>query len=236
MDSNMSYSIPTEMSLEERRLFFNNYKEWCDFFGKEEVDEQLLRVPIDKLVEIEKVIIRVDGQHRNKNFKPYWRHYVELGTAWTYTHIPHPQHQDYTRVGQALCRFFLIPNRYQGLAHERMIEPLLLARFPFLEKYRLSIYDLRFYPNHDDEFYVGLSKEYSGHKSLYVPYNALVKGDVLSVIKRNKEYLRWYTKSPDVWNAMQDDPVVVDFLADLQNHTHQKYAKEKEHNDHELRV
>jgi len=87
--------------------------------------------------------------------------------------------------------------------------------YPWLEEFKLDFYSLDFYPGHTEEFYVNLGCSYSGHRSLYVPYKAFFSYDEAAIIKRNADYLRWYTKGDDVWLAMRENEIVINFFRSL---------------------
>lgn len=75
-----------------------------------------------------------------------------------------------------------IPARYQGLRHNRVLVPLLLARCPGLSDFKLDVYEMNSY-GACDEFYVryipGINTLDNHDKgtTVYVPYKAVTQPD-----------------------------------------------------------
>ena len=216
----MSYSLPEELDLENRRRFFRNYDRWVQLFPQQLVDGELINVPVSNLVDIDKVIIKELDRAPGRGLRNpgnYYGVHDYLGRATTYTHIPHRHSPEYERVGPALCDFYLIPHRYQGLCHGKMLRNILGEIAPFTRDYKLGLYELNFYDKQKDEFYVNLSADYSGHRSLYVPYVDFLYNDIPAIQARNESYLRWYTHSDEVWQSIQEDEVCQRFLQDVED-------------------
>jgi len=201
-----------DLSLEDRRLFFRNYDKFCGLFGTEVVDPLLMGISASKIVEIYEAPLDGPnvGAHRNYSGNCWQKPNRDLGRG--HGHVKF-HNGEWEMTKQVPVHKWLVPNQYQHLEHKKIIAPAMHAIFPWLADFKLNIYNMDFRDNHDDEFYVQLSLAHKGHSSLYVPYKAVLTGDVDAIIKRNSEYLKWYTKSDDVWNSIKDDPVVVAFLA-----------------------
>ncbi len=198
------------MELEQRREFLRNYDKLVEMFGQELVDEGLARYTDGQLTETKDYPLEnANGRSLNPG-KPYGPHIYLGRTAAHYRFVNEDGWEKYVFVK---VERYIVPNQYQrSYQAERIVKPAMLTLYPWLSEFKLQIYGMDFYANHAEEFYVNLSKAYSGHKTLYVPYKAFMEGDVAAIIKRNEGYLGWYTKGGDVWNAMRDDPVIDRFL------------------------
>ncbi len=109
---------------------------------------------------------------------------------------------------------YTVPNQHQSVYQaQHIVRPAMMALYPWLAEFKLDMYNIDFYDNGVNEFYVKLSDTYSGHTSLYVPYKAFMEGDVEAIVKRNEEYMKWYTESGALWSAMREDPVIDAFLS-----------------------
>lgn len=216
--------LPETMDLETRIKFFRAYNPLVTLFGEELVNEGLLKYEIRDLCIIRKAVIREEfKQPRGRSPSPLTNE-VDLGTAWTYTEIPHPRDNGYSKHGKALCAFFLGPNPYQGLKHAGLIiRPALLKLFPFLANYKLDVYEYRGHPEHQEEFYVNLDRPLGINgwcTSIYVPYKMLLNRDVEGIIAHNKDVLEKYAvgihdEEAVNWEVIKHDERVKQFLEDL---------------------
>lgn len=95
----------------------------------------------------------------------------------------------YTKQGEELlygeikmCDVYRIRNQYQGYCHGKIILDLLYGRYPELKKYSFSAYGM----NDSDTYEI-----YPAHpEHVYVPFAALMDGDLVAIEKRNIEYAR----------------------------------------------
>jgi hypothetical protein len=199
------------MELEQRREFLHNYDKLVELFGQELVDQGLMRYTDSQLLGTQDYPLKDANGRSLKPSKPYGPH-IYVGRVCTH-------HRFTNREGWEKSVFvpverYKVRNQYQhNYQSQLIVKPAMLALYPWLADFKLNIYSVHFYENGSNEFYVKLSREYSGHTCLYVPYKAFMDGDVEAIIKRNEEYLKWYTKSDEVWNAMREDPVIDEFLS-----------------------
>jgi hypothetical protein len=190
------------MELEQRREFLRNYDKLVDMFGQELVDQGLARYTDGQLTETKDFPLE-DSNGRSLNpGKPYGPH-IYVGR--TYTHHRFVNSQGWEKSVLVPVERYTVANQYQhNYQAQHIVKPAMLEMYPWLSEFELSIFSIDFCESGVKEFYVKLSETYSGHKSLYVPYKAFMEGDVEAIVKRNEEYLKWYTKSDALWNAMRD--------------------------------
>lgn len=82
---------------------------------------------------------------------------------------------------------YRISARRQGHCHGQVFEYLLYDRYPELKQYQFKFYELR---NNDYEIY----PQGSLH-NIYVPFDALMNGDVEQIIKRNISYWKKFNEA-----------------------------------------
>lgn len=199
------------MELEQRREFLHNYDKLVELFGQELVDQGLMRYTDSQLLQTQDYPLEdVDGHSLNPG-KPYGPHiYVGRVSA----HHRFGNSMGWEKSVLVPVERYKVRNQYQhSYQAEHIVKPAMLTLYPWLADFKLSIYSIDFYEGRKEEFYVKLSREYSRHTCLYVPYKAFMDGDVEAIIKRNEEYLKRYTKSDTLWNAMREDPVIDAFLS-----------------------
>ena len=201
--------LPTELSIEERCLFWRNYDKWCAMFTAHEVIEQLAKLPIHDIVDELKVPLQDAYGRPRQPYTPYETH-RKLGSKRT--HYRFVNEQGWEKTVDVPCDIYMVPARYQSNAHTQVIKAIMEARYPWLTEFKCSFYQLSFYPNHVEEFYVKTAQSHGGHQSLYVPYAAFMTKDIAAIEKRNESYLQSYTRSNVVWNSMKDDANVLAFL------------------------
>lgn len=95
----------------------------------------------------------------------------------------------YDRYGRELIErkyekrdVYRIASQYQGLCHGNVILHLLYERYPELEKFKFSAYSM----SYGSEYEI-----YSGN-NIYVPFAALMDGNIDAILFRNREYCKWY--------------------------------------------
>jgi hypothetical protein len=180
-------------------------------FGQELVDQGLASYTDSQLTETKDYPLEDANMRGRTPGKPYGPH-IYVGR--TRTHYRFINSQGWEKYADVPVERYTVPNQYQhNYQAQHIVKPAMLAMYPWLSEFKLSIYSIDFYKSGVDEFYVKLSETYSGHKSLYVPYKAFMEGDVEAIIKRNEDYLKWYTKSDALWNLMREDPVIDAFLS-----------------------
>lgn len=202
-------SLPTELSLEQRRRFFVPYSNVIAFFGTEMVDKYLMLVPVKALVEV-----YASPQH-TYNGKPlsgncFHKEHEFLGTE---SRLVTSRRGDWSRQDSVPCNLYMIRNSYPDAAQRQVIGPCLREKFPFLRDYEMNVY--QWGSGRDYEFYILLSREYHGHRSLYVPLAAIADYDVAAITQRNESYLKSYSPQTPVWEEMQHDPVWVRLQNDI---------------------
>lgn len=213
-----------ELSLEDRRLFWRNYDKIVALFGAEKIDEGLMALKPSDIVEIYAAPLEGPTQPFGRNDysgKCWLQPNRQVSPGREYVTFCNGEWEQHKRV---LCNRYLVPHQYQSLRAESIIRPALVAKLPWLEGFKLAIYQMDFLDNFDDEFYVSLESKHGGHTSLYVPYKAALSGDVAAIVKRNESYLKWYCKTDDVWASMKADPVVVAFLDNVKGEANAKEA------------
>ncbi len=82
-------------------------------------------------------------------------------------------------------RVYRVTNPYQGLRHGPVILDLLYGRYPALQPFAFSAYSASYDRNDSYEIYA--------KNSIYVPFTALMTGNVDAVIYRNRTYWKWYS-------------------------------------------
>lgn len=99
----------------------------------------------------------------------------------------------YTRSGEELMErercmvdVYRISAQYQGTKHGRVILDLLYGKCPDLRKYNFQAYE---YSSYGLVYEIYPQGKYAG---IYVPFEALLDGDVNAVIQRNREYAKSY--------------------------------------------
>lgn len=78
---------------------------------------------------------------------------------------------------------YRIKNQYQGLVHGEVIKYLLYERYPKLKKFHFKFYGYND-SEHDYEIYPD--------GGIYVPFTALMTGDIDMIMHRNRDYCKWY--------------------------------------------
>lgn len=199
------------MNIEQRREFLHNYDKLVELFGQELVDQGLMRYTEYQLLETRDYPLEDVNKRSLNPGKPYGPH-IYLGRVGTY-HTFHNSEGWEKSVFVTVDRY-KVPHQHQyNYQAQHIVKPAMLALYPWLADFTLNIYSIHCHESGSNEFYVKLSREYSGHTCLYVPYKAFMQGNVEAIIKRNEEYLKWYTKSDVVWNTMREDPVIDAFLS-----------------------
>lgn len=198
------------MELEQRREFLRNYDKLVELFGQQLVDVGLSRYTDSDLTEhLDFPLEDARGITLNPG-KPYGPHIYIGRTRASHRFV---NNDGWEKSVYVPVERYLVPNQYQNIHQVNyIVKPAMMTLYPWLTDFNLNIYSIQFYEIQHNEFYVKLSKEYSGHTCLYVPYNAFMDGDVAAIIRRNEEYLEWYTKGSELWSAMREDPVVGAFL------------------------
>ena len=205
-----------DLSLEDRRLFWRNYDDFAALFGAEYIDAGLMTLKPTNIVSIHNAPLEGPDDALNRNFRGdcWYKPNRFLGKTHGYVMFYKGAWQQQCRVA---CNQYLVPYPHQDLHVRQVITPALVVRAPWLAKFQIDIYPLRFLMSPGGEFYVRLANNHHGHRSLYVPYRALLAGDAEAIIKRNRSYFKRYTKADNVWESMQDDPVTVSFLEEVRN-------------------
>lgn len=165
--------------LEKNIEFFRSYGKFVDLFGKDIVDKYLGMIPFKDLT----TNVRYEVGTAPK-YKGFVGDFLKK-EMWTIKKS-HPKSSQYYKDDYTMCEKWVIPSQYQGLMHKRIIEPILLEKFDWLNEFEYSIYEISF--NGIPEFYV----KTSCGKSLYVPYKAFLGKDIEQIKTRNREYLNWY--------------------------------------------
>lgn len=197
-----------DLSLEDRRAYWTNYDKWCAMFSQQEVDEQLLKLPVRSFVdELASPLRDWEGRHLNggcwqqpqRLLRSSHEYYIFRNGGWE-------------RHERVLCNVYMVPAKYQHLQHAEVISAIMLARYPWLAQFKCNYYSMHFYDNHVNEFYVGCLHKHACHGVLYVPYDAFMQRDVEAIVKRNETYLKWYTHADDAWASMKNDETVLKFF------------------------
>ena len=77
---------------------------------------------------------------------------------------------------------YRVKHRYQGLCHGRVILDLLYTKYPQLAKCRFDAYSMDDPSNY--EIYPA--------NNIYTPFAALMSGDTEAIVKRNRDYAKFY--------------------------------------------
>lgn len=94
--------------------------------------------------------------------------------------------REYLEAGRKRCNVYRVKNQYQGLRHGKVIAALLYARYPQLRKFGFKFYEYQDYPN-------SLPYEiYPEACNFYIPFEAMLSGDISAIIKRNEDYCKSY--------------------------------------------
>lgn len=190
--------------LEKNIEFFRSYGRFVDLFGKDVVDKYLGMIPFEDLT---------TDVHYEVGTAPKYKGFVGdfiKKEMWTIKKS-HPKSSQYYKDYYTMCEKWVIPSQYQGLMHKRIIEPILLEKFNWLNEFEYSIYELGFSEN--PEFYIGTSCG----KSLYVPYKAFLRKDIEQIKTRNRDYLNWYyNDSNKSYDELIDTPEAQRFLSFLE--------------------
>ena len=202
-----------ELNIEQRRQFLKNYDNLVELFGQDLVDDGLSRYTLRQLCDVYQIPLQ-DAYGRpaaNVPSAPYQKPHIFLGSKRTYYRFVN--HQGWEKSISTPVTEWQVPAQYQHLAQaDNITRPALLKLWPWLNQFELDIYTLDFGQGRQPEFYVRFGTEYGGHRCFYVPIQALKDGDADAIVERNQTYLKWYTKSDDLWNRMKLDPVFIAFL------------------------
>lgn len=139
-----------------------------------------------------------------------------IGTRYGYI-------KQYTKSGQllderkrCLCDVYLEANRYQGTYHGKVILSLLYKKHPELKKFHFKAYSC----DYDTERY-----EIYPENNLYVPFTALMNGNVGAIKKRNIDYCKSYNNGIYTLAKLEErfhDPNVLEFFQIVQAIGNQK--------------
>lgn len=213
--------LPDTLSIEERREYFRRYAPLVAMFGHECVDRELLQIPVRDLVELQECQHKQDSWGRDSmaTVAPWQKPARHLGCERRMVEVHHPTAFDYTKWDYRLCDLYMVPHRYQGLMHNKIIVPCLLERAPWLADFKIKVYEYHDYkPPYVEEFYVGLGESVRGHRSLYVPYYAFLTNDAEAVRERTRKYLMSYDTQhgQEIADEMLATDVAKRFLACLE--------------------
>lgn len=207
-------TLPTTLTLEERREFFTGYRGMCAMFDQERVDAGLMLYKVTDLVEEEQVPLQ-DANHRSINYREPFGTHRYLGRANRYHRFV--RGDGWEKTEHVPVDLYMRPYKYQHNYHSKLIiRPAFLAMYPWLAAYEFDTYSYQDWVRY--EFYVRLGENINGHRSLYVPIDAFKNGDTTEIVKRNSTYLKWYTKSDETWDKMRQLDVVKSFLVDVAQH------------------
>lgn len=116
----------------------------------------------------------------------------------------------YTKEGEELlhgerkkCDVYMVRNPYQGLRHGAVILELLYKRYPELVKYKFDAYEMYEDNQHPYEIYPSFH--------VYVPFEALMEGNIDKIKRRNVEYARSFNNgffTPKAMEARLKEPDV----------------------------
>lgn len=96
--------------------------------------------------------------------------------------IHHPRHG---RLLRALEHWtFEVPNQYQHLRQPKIIRPILLKQYPFLKNFNFTVYGFSYAVGNLDRELFYIEGPVKGME-LYVPYTALVVGDIDAIKQKN---------------------------------------------------
>lgn len=191
------FEVPTEMSLTERLFFLRSQERLIEIFGAELVQEKLMEMPTKKLVGI---------YHAEQKRDPANSVYLGQGMNYVTSYVT-VGGKEFSRTDRVICHHWLVPNKIQHTElGQHLIRPCLLQKWPWLSEFKLDVYGTL------DEFYVQLDAEVHGHRVLYVPYDALTKGDPEVIVNRMESYFKWYTHGRLGWDDFKNDPEVVKFM------------------------
>lgn len=118
----------------------------------------------------------------NLGSKCYYSNSEYLRTSWEYV----PQYDNCGRVLLKRKRekrdVYRITSHYQHCSHGQVIRHLLYERYPELSKFGFETYGM-----HSEENY-----EIYPKNGIYIPFAALMSGDIDFIIHRNREYCKSY--------------------------------------------
>lgn len=134
--------------------------------------------------------------------------------------------KQYSKSGQlleerkrCLCDVYLEAARYQGTYHGEVILSLLYKKYPELKKFHFKAYSCEY----DIERY-----EIYPENNIYVPFSALMNGDVGAIKKRNIDYCKLYNcgiYTPEKLEERFHDPNVLEFFQIVQTIGNKKNKK-----------
>lgn len=191
---------------------FYPYSTFVKWFGSTHVDKALSEIPIGDLVELS----ARDAKGNRSNLAR--ERCIVLPDGYEYITKHHPMDSSYTKTERVMCQRSIVPNRYQGLTHEKVLRPCILAKYPWLSRFVFDQYEVHIGGNSIPEFYVNLGATIQGHRNLYVPYEAFFAGNVEAILERNRSYLKWYTHADLIWDEIKSLPVVKKFLTQVRKH------------------
>lgn len=158
--------------------YFTPFKMLLKYWSKNEIIEACALAGINEYQLCEKKMIR-PGHLCHDTDAEYIRTSRE--------HMPEYDHngRQYLEGKYEICDVYRVRNHYQGIYHGDVIKSLLYGRYPELKKFCFKFYEYYAYSN---------TPEYEIYPDckLYVPFEALMEGNIEKVLERNREYCKSY--------------------------------------------
>ena len=207
-------SIYDPLTLKQKIKFFRSYKSFVKYFPVASVNRELDKLkPGDLVKELQLPHTDWKGSAMLSDKPTHMGDAIEsIGTKQTYYTYYKGEWQ---RTALVICSCYRVPSNYQNLPQGKMLLSLLREVRPFLQSFGMACYEINGHENSLNEFYLELGTKAEGHGSLYVPYEAFLAGDIDAIEKRNKDYLGWYTKKKDVWNALKETATAKCFFENM---------------------
>lgn len=128
-------------------------------------------------------------------------HYEYIGIDWANIRQFSKQGEELLHPKRCKCHNFYTPAHYQSNRHGKIVLELLYAKYPELEEFKFEAYGF--------DGYTFPYEIYPHTVYCYTPFEALLAGDIPTIIERNEEYCKSYNCGEytlDEWNERVKSP------------------------------
>ena len=199
-------------TMEELEMFFPCYAVYEELFGEEIRDQARHSIALGDITSRREVPVESIGYYKKQGYpvyshKPHYGEFEEYKGEWM-------------RKVQKLAYTFLVPTTCYSFGLEFTIACINLAQ-PIFKDFKFDVYNLE---SSNLDIYLWTED----NRSVYVPVDALLRGDVEAIVKHHTEYYTGYYSWPGGWmpNVTRNDVLEMrrEVLSSLDSPTFKRFA------------
>lgn len=199
-------------TMEELKMFFPRYAVYEELFSEEIRDQARHSITLGDITSRREVPMEDIGYYKKQgypvlNTQPHYWEFEEWKGEWM-------------RKVKKLAYTFLVPTQYHSFGSEFTKECINLAQ-PICRAFKFEVYNLE-----RNNWDIYLKTEDNG--SVYVPVDALLRGDVGAIVKHHTDYYTRYYRWPGGWGPTVTEEMVLEMrrqaLSSLDSPTFKRFA------------